>query len=137
MVGLPSVALNTPCNEGSLASRRVVSSLALPDKAPDLGVGAVPLSPGAVVPPGTPIGIDRSGCFGDGVTVPAVVWLTFAVARLDLHAVGLTGACYGVDRGATTPAGSARQTVLAQTPGVGTVLQAGSPVSLTMHARPQ
>jgi beta-lactam-binding protein with PASTA domain len=138
MVGLPNVALNTPCNKGSLASQSVVSFLAIPGKVPDLRVGAVPLSPGAVVPPGTRIGIIWSGCFGDAATVPAVVGLTFAMARHDLHAVGLAWACYSVGSGAsTTTAVSARQTVLTQTPGAGSVLHPGSPVSLTMRTCPQ
>ena len=57
--------LNTPCNKGTLASQSVVSSLAIPGKAPDPSVGAVPLSPGATVATGTPVGITWSGCFGD------------------------------------------------------------------------
>lgn len=145
MAGLPSVALNTPCNKGSLASQSVVSSLAIPGRPPDIRVGAMPLVPGAVEPPGTRIGITWSGCFGDAVTVPAVVGLTFAMARHDLYAAGLTWACYSVGKQATptttttttTGAAPPRQTVLTQTPAAGTVLHPGSPVSLTMHACPQ
>ncbi len=167
-VGLPSVPLNTPCNKGSLASQSVVSSLAIPGTAPDLRVGAVPLPPGAVVPPGTRIGITWSGCYGDTATVPAVVGLTFAAARHALHAVGLTWACYSVGKETTTTTTRARTTttsdsstsssaapvttaptpvttttvkprptVLTQTPGAGTVLHPGTPVSLTMHICPQ
>jgi len=165
-VGLPSVPLNTPCNRGSLASQSVVSSLAIPGTAPDLRAGAVPVSPGAVVPPGTRIGITWSGCYGDTATVPAVFGLTFAAARHALHAVGLTWACYSVGKettttttGAlatttsdsstsssaapvttapvTTTTGKPRPTVLTQTPGAATVLHPGAPVSLTMHTCPQ
>ena len=165
-VGLPSVSLNTPCNKGSLASQSVASSLAIPGTAPDPHVGAVPLPPGAVVPPGTRIGITWSGCYGDTATVPAVVGLTFAAARHALHAVGLTWACYSVGKETTTTTTRApttttsdsstsssaapvttapvttttvkpRPTVLTQTPGAGTVLHPGTPVSLTMHTCPQ
>jgi hypothetical protein len=135
--------------------------------------------PGAVVPPGTRIGIGWSGCFGDAATVPNVVGLTFAMARHDLYAAGLTWACYSVGKQTTTtrppasptttttkltkvtttttdsststtaaPATTAaapaaptvvpaRQSVLTQRPGPGTVLHPGSPVSLTMQACPQ
>ena len=73
--GFPSVSLNTPCNKGTLASQSVVASLAIPGKAPDVRVGATPLSPGAAAPAGTRIGIIWSGCFGDASEVPAVVGL--------------------------------------------------------------
>ena len=69
-VGLSTVALNTACNKGTLASQSVVSSLSLPGKAPDPRVGAVPLAPGTVVPPGTRVGITWSGCYGDTVVRP-------------------------------------------------------------------
>ncbi len=62
----------------------------------------MPLSPGAAVATGTPIGVTWSGCFGDSATVPAVTGLTFAAAKHALHAVGLTWACYSVDVPTTT-----------------------------------
>ena len=68
--------------------------MAIAGPAPDVRVGVVPLHPGAVVPPGTRIGITWSGCYGDHSVVPAVVGLPFAAARQALHAVGLTWACY-------------------------------------------
>jgi beta-lactam-binding protein with PASTA domain len=152
-VGLPTVGLNAPCHKGTLASQSVVASLAIPGKAPTKGVGAVPLTPGAVVPPGTRIGITWSGCYGDGSAVPAVVGLTFAAARHALHAAGLTWACYSVGRATTTTTAHPRttsttvaattttvrptQTVLTQSPTAGAVLHPGAPVALTMHACPQ
>ena len=149
--GLASVSLNTPCNEGTLARQSVVSSLAIPGTAPDVSVGAVPLSPGATVTTGTPIGITWSGCFGDTAAVPAVTGLTLAAAKHALHAVGLTWACYSVDVATTTTGGAsttshppvtattvkAAQTVVVQTPAAGTVLRPGATVSLTMHHCPQ
>ena len=129
----------------------MVSSLAIPGTAPDVRVGAVPLSPGATVTTGTPIGITWSGCFGDTAAVPAVTGLTFAAAKHALHAVGLTWACYSVDVATTTTGGAsttshppvttttvkAAQTVVVQTPAAGTVLRPGATVSLTMHRCPQ
>ena len=149
--GLASVSLNTPCNKGTLARQSVVSSLAIPGTAPDVSVGAVPLSPGATVTTGTPIGITWSGCFGDTAAVPAVTGLTLAAAKHALHAVGLTWACYSVDVATTTTGGAsttshppvtattvkAAQTVVVQTPAAGTVLRPGATVSLTMHHCPQ
>ena len=150
--GLAPVSLNTPCNKGTLASQSVVSSLAIPGKAPDVRVGAVPLSPGATVTTGTPIGVTWSGCFGDTATVPPVTGLTFAAAKHALHAVGLTWACYSVDVATTTTRGAsttshppvtttttlkAAPTVVVQAPAAGTVLHPGATVSLTMHHCPQ
>jgi beta-lactam-binding protein with PASTA domain len=148
--GFASVSLTTPCNKGTLASQSVVSSRAIPGTAPDVRVGAVPLSPGATVTTGTPIGITWSGCFGDTATVPAVTGLTFASAKHALHAAGLTWACYSVDVATTTTSGAsttshppvtttvkAAQPVVTQTPAAGTVLRPGATVSLTMHHCPQ
>ena len=111
----------------------------------------LPLSPGASVPTGTPIGVTWSGCFGDTATVPAVTGLALGAAKRALHAVGLTWACYSVDVATTTTTGAsttthppvttttvkAPQTVLIQTPAAGTVLHPGATVSLTMHRCPQ
>jgi beta-lactam-binding protein with PASTA domain len=149
--GLAPVSLNLPCNKGTLASQSVVSSLAIPGAAPDARVGAVPLSPGATVATGTPIGVTWSGCFGDSATVPAVTGLTFAAAKHALHAVGLTWACYSVEVATTTTSRAsttshpplttttvkAAPTVVVQTPAAGTVLHPGATVSLTMHRCPQ
>ena len=52
-VGLPNVGLNIPCNKGTLASQSVVSSLSVAGKPPHPEVGAVPVSPGTTVAPGT------------------------------------------------------------------------------------
>jgi beta-lactam-binding protein with PASTA domain len=149
--GFASFSLNGACNKGTLASQSVVSSLAIPGTAPDVRVGAVPLSPGATVTTGTPIGITWSGCFGDSATVPAVTGLSFAAAKHALHAVGLTWACYSVDVATTTTSGASTtthplvttttvkppQTVVTQAPAAGTVLRPGATVSLTMHHCPQ
>jgi beta-lactam-binding protein with PASTA domain len=149
--GFASVSFNTACDKGTLASQSVVSSLAIPGSAPDGRVGAVPLSPGAPVATGTPIGITWSGCFGDSATVPAVTGLTFGAAKHALHAVGLTWACYSVEVATTTTSGAsptshppvttttvkAVQTVAIQAPAAGTVLRPGATVSLTMHHCPQ
>jgi len=147
--GLPTVSLNRPCNKGTLASQSVVSSLSIPGKPPNPSVGALPLHPGAAVPPGTRVGITWSGCYGNGSAVPAVVDLTFAAARHALHAVGLTWACYTVGKPTTTTSVSttsaavttttakAPQTVLSQDPAAGTVLMPGAPVKITMHICPQ
>jgi beta-lactam-binding protein with PASTA domain len=149
--GLASVSLNLPCNKGTLASQSVVSSLAIPGAAPDVRVGAVPLSPGATVTTGTLVGVTWSGCFGDTATVPAVTGLTFAAAKRALHAVGLTWACYSVDVATTTTSRASATshpsvttttvkvapTVVVQNPAAGTVLHPGATVSLTMHHCPQ
>jgi beta-lactam-binding protein with PASTA domain len=151
--GLTSVSLNTPCNKGTLASQSVVSSLAIPGKAPDLGVGAVLLSPGNAVSPGTRVGLTWSGCFGDTVTVPSVTGLTPEAAKHALHAVGLTWACYSVGETTTTTIATSQpstthppvttttlklaQTVLIQAPTAGAALHPGATVSLTMHHCPQ
>jgi beta-lactam-binding protein with PASTA domain len=163
---LPSIALNTPCNKGTLASQSVAAALSRPGKAPDVRVGAVPLQPGTVVPSGTRVGITWSGCYGDASAVPTVVGLTLAAARHALHAVGLTWACYSVGQATTTtstkatttstratttstPASSTTtsavttttartpQTVLTQTPAAHTVVRPGATVSLTMQRCPQ
>ena len=118
----------------------------------------MPLAPGAVVAPGTRVGITWSGCYGDASAVPAVVGLTFASAKDALHAVGLTWACYSVGRATTTttttttaPDSSTSSTaaavttttvrppglVLTQSPGAGTVLKPGATVTITMHECPQ
>jgi beta-lactam-binding protein with PASTA domain len=139
-VGLPAVGLNTPCNKGTLASQSVVTALAMAGKEPDVRVGAVPLHPGVVVPPGTRIGITWSGCYGDASAVPAVVGLTFPAARHALHAVGLTWACYSVGPAPTTTTASTSKPprlVLSQSPATGMVLHPGATVALTMHACPQ
>jgi beta-lactam-binding protein with PASTA domain len=149
--GLTSVSLNALCNKGTLASQSVVSSLAIPGKAPDLGVGAVPLSPGAAVPPGTRVGLTWSGCFGVTVTVPSVTGLTLGAAKHALHAVGLTWACYSVgatttttthqtsptDQPVTTTTVKLAQVVVIQAPTAGAALHPGATVSLTMHHCPQ
>lgn len=159
-VGLPAIGLNPPCSKGTLASQSVVSALAVAGTEPDVRVGAVPLQPGAVVPPGTRVGITWSGCYGDASAVPAVVGQTFAAARHALHTAGLTWACYSVGRAptttitkaprrptptsstpttapATTTTAKPPQTVLTQDPTAGTVLRPGATVALTMHACPQ
>jgi hypothetical protein len=160
--GFPSVSLNKPCNKGTLASQSVVASLATPGKAPDVRVGATPLSPGADAPAGARIGINWSGCFGDASEVPAVVGLPFPAARQAIHGVGLTWACFSVGNAPTTttthpprttttstdaptttaaPATTTTvrvvQTVLSQTPAAHTVLHPGATVTLTMHHCPQ
>jgi len=145
-VGLPTVSLNLPCNRGTLASQSVVSSLSIPGTPPNPSLGAVPLSPGADVPPGTRVGITWSACYGNGSAVPAVVGLTFAAARHALHVAGLTWACYSVGKPTTTtmvPSSSTTTTakpaptVLTQDPVAGTVLRPGATVRITMHACPQ
>jgi beta-lactam-binding protein with PASTA domain len=152
--GFPSVSLNTPCNKGTLASQSVVASLALPGKPPDIRVGAVPLNPGVALSPGTRVGINWSGCYGDASDVPAVVGLTFGAARQAIHAVGLTWACFSVGKPAptttttdsssttstvpvTTTTLKVAQTVLAQSPAPHTVLHPGATVTITMHHCPQ
>jgi hypothetical protein len=162
--GFPSVSLNTPCNKGTLASQSVVASLATASKAPDVRVGATPLSPGTDAPPGALIGINWSGCYGDASEVPAVVGLPFPAARQAIHGVGLTWACYSVGKAATTTTTHAPnttststsdasttttkppettttvkvvQTVLTQSPAAHTVLHPGATVTLTMHHCPQ
>ena len=159
--GFPSLSLNTPCNKGTLASQSVAASLATPGKAPDVRVGATPLSPGVDAPAGARIGIIWSGCFGDASEVPAVVGLTFPAARQAIHGVGLTWACFSVGKatttttthpprtttstGAPTTTGVPEttttvkvvQTVLAQAPAPHTVLHPGATVTLTMHHCPQ
>jgi beta-lactam-binding protein with PASTA domain len=153
--GLSTLSLNLPCNKGTLASQSVVSTLSIPDSAPSPSVGAVPLNPGATVPPGTRIGITWSGCYGNGSSVPAVVGLTFTVARHALHAVGLTWSCFSVGRPTTTTTTISSsttaaavttttdkpamppETVLTQNPAPGAVLKPGSIVSFTMPVCPQ
>ncbi len=149
--GFPSVSLNTPCNKGTLASQSVVASLATPGKAPDVRVGATPLSPGADAPAGARIGIMWSGCFGDASEVPAVVGLPFPAARQAIRGVGLTWACFSVGNATTTSTDAPTtttapettttvkvvQTVLSQAPAAHTVLHPGATVTLTMHRCPQ
>jgi beta-lactam-binding protein with PASTA domain len=161
--GFTSVNLNTPCNKGTLASQSVVVSLAIPGKAPNVTVGAVPLAPGVTVAPRTRLGITWSGCVAGTPEVPAVVGLSFAAARQALHGVGLTWACFSVGKPATTTTTHAHkdastsvpsttttttppvtattvkvvQTVLTQSPAPHTVLQPGATVTLTMHHCPQ
>jgi beta-lactam-binding protein with PASTA domain len=152
-VGLPTVGLNLPCTKGTLASQSVVASLSIAGKPPHPAVGAIPLSPGATVPPGTRVGITWSGCYGDRSAVPAVVGLTFAAARHALRVIGLTWACYSVGRATTTTTTSSSTTtttpavttttvrvpptVLSQDPAAGTVLKPGAVVRITMHFCPQ
>jgi beta-lactam-binding protein with PASTA domain len=108
-------------------------------------LGAVALNPGAVVPVGTRVGINWSGCFGDASTVPAVTGFTFSAARHALHAVGLSWACYSAGTATTTSTKpptttttvKTPQTVLTQIPAAGTVLHPGATVSLIMHHCPQ
>jgi hypothetical protein len=162
--GLSFVSLNAACNKGTLASQSVVASLATPGSGPDVRVGALPLSPGAVVPPGSRVGITWSGCYGDASDVPAVVGLTFAAARQAIHAVGLAWACFSVGNPPTTtttrpprttttsdPSASTTttlapatkttvkevRTVLTQSPAPHVVLRPGAIVTLTMHHCPQ
>ena len=114
--------------------------------------GAVPLSPGTRVPPGTRVGITWTGCYGDSSVVPAVVGLTFPLARHALHAVGLTWACYSAGVTTTTTTASPTSapcpavttttvrhlpTVLAQGPAPDTVVKPGAIVTLTMAVCPQ
>jgi hypothetical protein len=151
--GFKTVGLNTPCNKGTLQSQSVVSSLAIPGKAPARAVGAVALAPGAALPAGTLIGINWSGCYGSGSTVPTVVGLAFGPARHALMQAGLTWACFSVGRPATTTTRATatsttlppsttettrpKQTVLTQNPAPGAMVEPGTTVSLTMHACPQ
>jgi hypothetical protein len=160
--GFPTVSLNAPCNKGTLASQSVVASLAIPGKPPDVRVGAVPVIAGAAVPPGSRIGINWSGCYGDASEAPAVVGLPFAAARQAIHGVGLTWACFSVGQAAATTTTHAPkttstsdasttttrapettttvkvvQTVLTQSPAAHTVLHPGATVTLTMHHCPQ
>jgi hypothetical protein len=159
--GMVPVSLNTACNKGTLASQSVVASLATPGQPPDVRVGALPLSPGAVVPPGSRVGITWSGCYGDASDVPLVVGMTFAAARQAIHAVGLTWACFSVGKAdttttrapttttsagapttptlppATTTTVKLAQTVLTQSPAAHVVLHPGAIVTLTMHRCPQ
>jgi len=163
-VGLHALDLNTPCNKGTVASQSVVTSLSIPGKEPTPALGAVPLTPGAMVPRGTRVGITWSGCYGGGAVVPDLVGLTFGAAVHALHAAGLAWACYsGVGpatsttssttatsttggsstssststSAVTTTTAAPSRTVLAQDPAAGTVLRPGSPVSVTMRACPQ
>jgi beta-lactam-binding protein with PASTA domain len=146
--GLPTVALNVPCNKGTLASQSVVASLSIAGKPPQVKVGAVPLNPGTTVPKGTRVGITWSGCYGSGSVVPDVVGQTFPQARHSLHAAGLTWACFST--GATTTSTTTTttslpttsttrppQTVLTQDPGPGIGVRPGTPVNITMHRCPQ
>ncbi|MFZ0251036.1 MAG: hypothetical protein WAL61_13900 [Acidimicrobiales bacterium] len=160
--GMVPVSLNAACNKGTVASQSVVASLATPGKAPDVRVGALPLSPGTVVPPGSRVGITWSGCYGDASDVPMVVGLTFAAARQAIHAAGLTWACFSVGKADTTTTTRApatttssdaptsttlapettttvkvAQTVLTQSPAARVVLHPGAIVTLTMHHCPQ
>jgi hypothetical protein len=159
--GFPSVSLNAPCNKGTVASQSVVASLSIPGKPPDVRVGAVPLSAGADAPPGTRVGINWSGCYGDAAEVPAVVGLTLPAARQAIHGAGLAWACYSIGEppttttthaprttsttGApttttapeTTTAVKVVQTVLTQSPAAQTVVHPGATVTLTMHRCPQ
>ena len=143
--GFGSIGLNAPCNKGTLASQSVVSALSVAGQPPDPRAGAIALTPGNRVAPGTRIGITWSGCYGDHAAVPDVIGLTFAAARHALHAAGLTWACYSVGGAATTtshpPATTTTMhhppTVLSQDPSAGTVLHPGTPVSLSMHRCPQ
>jgi hypothetical protein len=159
--GFAPVNLSIPCNKGTAASQSVVASLAIPGKPPDVRVGAVPLSAGAGISPGTRIGINWSGCYGDASEVPAVVGLPFPAARQAIHGVGLTWACYSVGKAPTTRTTHAPkttstsdatttttapettttvkvvQTVLTQSPAAHTVLHPGDTVTLTMHLCPQ
>jgi beta-lactam-binding protein with PASTA domain len=150
------LSLNAPCRKRQPASQSVVSSLSLPGKAPDRRVDAVPLNPGTVVPLGSRIGINWSGCYGDASDVPAVVGLTMGAARHAIHAVGLTWACYSVGHAAATTTSSdvstnttaavtatvaktadVKQTVLTQNPAAHSVVRPGTTVSLTMRHCPQ
>jgi hypothetical protein len=100
--GLSFVSLNAACDKGTLASQSVVAALATPGKGPDVRVGALPLSPGAVVQPGSRVAITWSGCYGDASSVPAVVGLTFVAARQAIHAVWLAWACFSVGKAPAT-----------------------------------
>jgi hypothetical protein len=158
--GFPPVNLNAPCNKGTVASQSTVVSLSIPGKPPDVRVGAVPVSPGADAPPGTHIGINWSGCYGDASEVPAVVGLPLPAARQALHGAGLVWACYSVGEPPTTttthaprttstsdatttvaPATTTTvrpvQTVLTQSPAAHSVVHPGTTVTLTMHRCPQ
>ncbi len=98
---LSPVSLNAPCNMGG-ASQSVVASLATPGTTADPRVGAVPLSPGALVAQRSAVGITWSGCYGDASRVPAVVGLSLPAARQALRAVGLAWACSSVGVPTTT-----------------------------------
>jgi hypothetical protein len=160
--GLHPVSLNVVCNRGTLASQSVVTSLSVAGEAPNANVGAVPVSPGATVPPGTRVGITWSGCYGNGSPVPAIVGLTHLATRHALIGVGLAWACYSVGGPTTTtttttttstttnPSATSTsaaavttttvkrpQTVLTQSPAPGIVLKPGAIVTFTMDACPQ
>jgi hypothetical protein len=127
---LRPVALNTPCNRGTTASQSVVDSLALPGAAPNFAVGARPLSPGSDVPKRTRIGIQWSGCFGGGTTVPNVVGLKFVAARQAILHAGLVWTCQ--DQGSPTTTIPHSTTVLSQSPAPGTREVAGAKVAFVM-----
>jgi hypothetical protein len=137
--GLPPVSLNAACNRGTLASQSVVTSLSVAGQAPDARVGAVPLNPGATVPPGTRVGVTWSGCYGNGSPVPAIVGLTHALARHALLAVGLAWACYSVGRPTTAATASTTTTISSSTSSTTTISSSTSttaPAVTTTTAKP-
>jgi hypothetical protein len=100
--GFTTVALNVPCNKGTMPSQSVVASLSVPGKPPDMTVGAQPLAPGTLLPKASRVGITWSGCYPTGTTVPLVTGHTFFSAVHLLHAAGLAWACYAVGDPTTT-----------------------------------
>jgi beta-lactam-binding protein with PASTA domain len=141
--GFATVPLNAPCNKHTLPSQSVVASLSVPGKPPNVTVGAQPLVPGTVLPKGARVGITWSDCFPAGTTVPPVTGHTFAGAVHLLHLAGLAWACFSAGGPTTTtapPAATAAAraaTVLSQGTNAGTVVPAGTTVTLVMHHCPQ
>jgi hypothetical protein len=100
--GFALVALNAPCNKGTLPSQSVAASLSIPGRPPNVNVGAQPLLPGTLLPKGAGVGITWSGCYPAGTTVPFVTGQTFAGAVHLLHLAALNWACYSVGESPTT-----------------------------------
>jgi hypothetical protein len=100
--GFATVALNAPCNKGTLPSQSVAASLSIPGRPPNVTVGAQPLLAGTQLPKGARVGITWSGCYPAGTTVPLVTGHSFAVAVHLLHLAALNWACYSVGPGPTT-----------------------------------
>jgi hypothetical protein len=130
---LSIVYLNSACGNGSVASQSVVDALALPGPGPNVAVGATPLAPGTQIPVRTRIGIQWSGCFGGGTTVPNVVGLLFDAARQAVVRAGLTWTCQ--DQGTTTTIPH-NKTVLSQNPPPGLPEEAGANVAFVMEKCP-
>jgi beta-lactam-binding protein with PASTA domain len=126
------VYLTRSCNRGTLASQSVVIALGLPGPAPNYAVGARQLTPGDLIPKGTVVGIEWSGCFGGGTTVPNIVGQTFGAARSSLHQVGLTWTCSNTTN-TTIPHDNI---VLSQSPVPGSAVAANTIVAFVMNHCP-